>query len=145
MVSATSNRRKWSIKEIRDTVQCRFGKRPCWWQVKAAVAIWEGKDVVACAATGAGKTLTFWIPLLMAQADGIEDAVVVVITPLNLLGKQNTNSLAQANISAIGVSRDNATDKTFKVSESLIPISNLTMAETIRDGHSTRYRGVGLN
>jgi ATP-dependent helicase YprA (DUF1998 family) len=58
--------------------------------VKAALAIWEGKDVVVCAATGAGKTLTFWIPLLMAQANGLEDVVVIVIAPLNLLGKQNT-------------------------------------------------------
>lgn len=116
MVSPPSNRRKWSINEIRDTVKLKFGKRACWWQIKVALAIWEGKDVVACAATGAGKTLTFWIPLLMAQFDGMEDAVVMVITPLNLLGKQNTDSLAKAGISAVGVSRENATDKTFKVS-----------------------------
>ncbi len=109
MVSALSNRRKWSVREIHDIVQLRFGKRPCWWQVKAALAIWEGKDV-ACAENGAGKTLTFWIPLLMAQMDEIEDAVVMVITPLNLLGKQNTDSLAKVNISAVGVSRENATD-----------------------------------
>ena len=60
------------INEIRDTVKLRFGKRPCWWQIKAELAIWEGKGVVACAATGAGKTLTFWIPLLMAQVDGMD-------------------------------------------------------------------------
>ena len=49
----------------------------------------------------------------MAQVDGKEDALVMVITPLNLLGKQNTDSLAKANISAVGVSRENATEKTF--------------------------------
>ena len=39
---------------------------------KSRISIWEDKGVVACAATGAGKTLTFWIPLLMAQVDGMD-------------------------------------------------------------------------
>ena len=65
------------INEIRDTVvKLRFEKRTCcqWWQIKAELAMWEGKGVVSCAATGAGKTvtLTFWIPLLMAQVDGMD-------------------------------------------------------------------------
>ena len=43
-------------KRIRDIVtEAKFGKRPCWYQVKTALAIYEGKDVVGCASTGAGK------------------------------------------------------------------------------------------
>ncbi len=57
------------------------------------------------AATGAGKILTFWIPLLMAQVDGIEDAVVMAITPLNLLGKQNTDSLVKAKVERMQLKR----------------------------------------
>ena len=29
--------------EIHETVQHVFGKHPCWWQVKAALEIWERK------------------------------------------------------------------------------------------------------
>ena len=50
------------------------------------LAVYEGKDVIICAPTGAGKTLSFWIPLLVALKDGL-DPMVIVVTPLNLLGK----------------------------------------------------------
>ncbi|KAG6805668.1 hypothetical protein H0H92_014517, partial [Tricholoma furcatifolium] len=59
-------RREWPIQKIRDLVMEKFGKRPCWFQVKVALALRAGKDVIGCAATGAGKTLSFW----MALADG---------------------------------------------------------------------------
>jgi len=107
-------RRKWTEDEVCELVKQKFNKRPCWFQIKVSIAVYEGKDVIACAATGAGKTLTFWIPLLMALEDGIE-AVVFVVTPLNLLGEQNVNSLAKVGISAMAVSRENANTRTFKV------------------------------
>lgn len=87
--------RVWTIKEIRDLVQRVFKKRPCWFQIKVALVLHAGKDVVACAPTGAGKTLSFWIPLLMALEEG-KDKMTFVVTPLNLLGKQNVDSLAEA-------------------------------------------------
>ena len=80
--------REWSVEKVRDLVQAKFGKRPCWYQVKTALALYAGKDVIGCAPTGAGKTLSFWIPLLMALEEG-RDAMTIVVTPLNLLGKQN--------------------------------------------------------
>ena len=43
-----------------------------------------------------GKTLCFWLPLLF-RPNGIQ----IVVTPLNLLGKQNAASLTKAGISAI--------------------------------------------
>jgi ATP-dependent helicase YprA (DUF1998 family) len=58
---------------VRDLVQNRFSKRPCHFQIKVAQALYAGKDVVACAPTGAGKRLTFWIPILrviMALEEG---------------------------------------------------------------------------
>ena len=64
-----SETHNWTIKRIRDITKAKFGKQPCWYQVKTALAIYEGKDVVGCAPIGAGKTLSFWIPLLMAQED----------------------------------------------------------------------------
>jgi ATP-dependent DNA helicase RecQ len=114
--SSTSpkTQRKWTPKEIRDHTQKVTGKRPCWFQIKVALAVYKGKDVVTCAPTGAGKTLSFWIPLLMALKDGL-DPMVIVVTPLNLLGKQNVDSLAKMNLLAVAVDGQNAKAETFRV------------------------------
>ena len=106
---------EWTIKEIHDLVEKRFNKRPCWYQIKAALALHAGKDVITCAATGAGKTLSFWIALLMAMEEG-EDKMIIVVTPLNLLGKQNVDSLCQAGLCTIAVSSENANATVYKVS-----------------------------
>ncbi|KAH9942663.1 P-loop containing nucleoside triphosphate hydrolase protein [Amylocystis lapponica] len=104
----------WDIKRIRELVKKKFNKRACLWQIKVALALYKGKDVVAIVATGLGKTLSFWIALLMALEDG-RDSMMIVVTPLNLPGKQNTDLLAKADISAIAISAENATEATFKV------------------------------
>ena len=70
--------------------------------------------MVACAPTGAGKTLTFWIPILMTLKEGV-DKMSIVVTPLNLLGKQNKEALDKAGIKGIAISRRNAIPQTFKV------------------------------
>jgi ATP-dependent helicase YprA (DUF1998 family) len=70
--------RKRTVKEIRHHTKKITGKRPCWFQLKVALAVYEGKDVVACAPTEAGKTLSFWIPLLMALEDGLDPMVIIV-------------------------------------------------------------------
>ena len=57
----------------------------------------------------------FWLPLLMALEDG-HDKISFVVTPLNLLGKQNQHELEKVGLSAIAVSSENANDQTFKVS-----------------------------
>ncbi|KAF8148030.1 hypothetical protein B0H34DRAFT_669140 [Crassisporium funariophilum] len=84
----SSTPRQWSVKEIRDVVKAKFGKCACWLQIRIALALYAGKDVVGCARTGAGKTLSFWIPPLMTLEEG-RDKMTFVATPLNLLGKQN--------------------------------------------------------
>ena len=107
--------RHWTVSEIRCLVEEKFNKRPCWLQIQIALALYAGKDVIACAATGAGKTLSFWIPLLMALEGG-QDKMTIVVTPLNLLGKQNVKDLEKAGLTAIAVSGENASTETFKVS-----------------------------
>ncbi|KAF8900872.1 P-loop containing nucleoside triphosphate hydrolase protein, partial [Gymnopilus junonius] len=102
-----------SIKEIRDLVQAKLGKHPCWLQIQITLALHAGKDVVGCAKTGAGKTLSFWIPLLMALEEG-QDKMTFVVTPLNLLGKQNVAELEKASLNGIAVSAKNANTQTFK-------------------------------
>jgi hypothetical protein len=62
-----------------------------------------------------GKTLTFWILLLFFPACHIQ----VVITPLNLLGRQNVELLEKAGMKAIFIGADMATSKNFLVSQFL--------------------------
>lgn len=64
------------------------------------------KDIISIAATGSGKTL-IWMPLLFKK-----DEIQIIITSLNILGKQNVKSLKAMSIT---VTAGNATKQTFKV------------------------------
>ena len=94
-----------SLEDIERHAVAFFGHRPCKWQCEVVLAILKGQDTICIAPTGAGKTLTFWLPLLFSP-----DGIVVVITPLNILGAQNKQKLQQLNISAISIDAENATD-----------------------------------
>jgi superfamily II DNA/RNA helicase len=72
----------WTTARITDLVKRRFKKRPCWYQIEVVKAFYAGQDIIGCAPTGAGKTLSFWIPLLMAQEDG-ESISVFLLNPLS--------------------------------------------------------------
>ncbi|KAF8995086.1 hypothetical protein BDQ17DRAFT_1251068 [Cyathus striatus] len=111
--------RKWTPSQIQQLTETKFQKRVCWYQIKVALALYSGKDVVGCAPTGAGKTLSFWIPLLMALEEG-HNKMSIVVTPLNLLGKQNVEMLEKAGISAISITKKNANSSTFKAGIAVI-------------------------
>ncbi|KAI1787586.1 P-loop containing nucleoside triphosphate hydrolase protein [Ganoderma leucocontextum] len=104
-----------TLGEIRARTQEKFGRRPCLWQCKATLAQLRGeKDVVCISSTGSGKTLTFWMPLLF-RPDGIQ----IIITPLNVLGSQNSRQLAQLGISAFAFRGETATATNFQAAEDL--------------------------
>ncbi|KAF7967710.1 hypothetical protein HWV62_33295 [Athelia sp. TMB] len=101
-----------SIAEIRRLTQEKLGHRPCLWQVRVVEGILKhDKDIIAVAATGSGKTLTFWMPLLFR-----EEGIQILLTPINCLGKQNIDSLASLpeGIKGITVTAKNATKETFE-------------------------------
>ncbi|KIO00025.1 hypothetical protein M404DRAFT_29853 [Pisolithus tinctorius Marx 270] len=99
-----------TLSNIATHTQEVFGIQPCQWQLQVAEAILKGgHDVLCIARTGMGKTLTFWMPLLFRPA-GIQ----IVVTPLNLLGKQNVMSLVKAGIQAISISSETATPANFQ-------------------------------
>ncbi|KAG1880832.1 P-loop containing nucleoside triphosphate hydrolase protein [Suillus subluteus] len=111
-----------SSSQIRSVTQEKFGVRACLWQLKVAEALLKGDhDVLCTAGTGMGKTLAFWMPLLFHQ--GIQ----IVITPLNMLGKQNAASLTKAGIKAISISSETATPANFAAIRALkyraVPVS----------------------
>ena len=100
------------LSQVRDQVESLFGQRPCLWQIRVVQAILKNdKDVVSVSAMGSGKTLTFWMPLLF-----IPDGIQIVVTPLNILGKQNVDTLAKVGINAVSVTAETATAAIFQVS-----------------------------
>ncbi|KDQ62454.1 hypothetical protein JAAARDRAFT_189778 [Jaapia argillacea MUCL 33604] len=72
-------------------MKAKLGKRPCLFQLKIAKALAEDKKDVEN-----------------------EDKLIIVVTPLNLLGKQNVNLLTKANISGVAIEAENSSDETFK-------------------------------
>ncbi|KAG1736671.1 P-loop containing nucleoside triphosphate hydrolase protein [Suillus paluster] len=104
-----------SLSEIRLRTEQKFGVRPCLWQLKVARALLQGnQDVLCIAGTGMGKTLGFWIPLLFRV-----NSIQLVVTPLNLLGKQNATSLAKAGIRAIAINAETASAANFSAIKAL--------------------------
>lgn len=106
----------WTPQRIRDVVQKYFRKRACWYQLEIASALYRGFDVVGIAATGSGKTLSFFTPLLMALEEG-HDKIIFIVTPLNLLGKQNSEQLNSAGLTAVAVSAENSSTETIEVAQ----------------------------
>ena len=84
-----------SDEEVQRLVEEKLGVRPCLWQIRVVRKILAQDDVITIAATGSGKSLTYWMPLLF-----IKHGVVVLVTPLKLLGKQFVDILAKNIISA---------------------------------------------
>ncbi|KAJ3730830.1 P-loop containing nucleoside triphosphate hydrolase protein [Lentinula raphanica] len=98
-----------SDEEIRDQAFTLFGKYPCLWQIQAARAIFEGKDVLMVAPTGSGKSLAYWLSLVFD-----EKGTIIVVTPLKELGAQFEGQLNDVGCAAINVTAHNATDAIYK-------------------------------
>ncbi|KAJ7318786.1 hypothetical protein DFH08DRAFT_891923 [Mycena albidolilacea] len=98
-----------SLAEIRARALAHLGYVPCFWQIQVVEAILKRDgDVVYVSATGSGKTLPFWLPLLF-RPDGIQ----LVVSPLNLLGDQNVAQLAGMGIKGSSITADAATHQNF--------------------------------
>jgi|SRR5882762_1662028 len=84
---------------------------PHLWQIHVVDPILKhDQDMISIAAMGSGKTLTFWMPLLLHKG-----GVQMVVTPLNLLGTVNVDDLVSKGFTVIVISAENATKKNFKV------------------------------
>ena len=70
----------------------------------------EQDDVITIVATGSGKSLTYWMPLLF-----VKHGIVIIVTPLKLLGKQFVEVLTKNSISAISMTAANAHNELFEV------------------------------
>lgn len=102
------------VVQARASALQAFGFEPCLWQLKVSLASLRGdKHILSISRTGSGKTLTFWLPILLAS-----DGMIIVVVPLKLLGKQNLDQLTRAGISATItiVTGETASDSIFNAS-----------------------------
>ena len=100
------------VQQVRRKVKDVFGVEPCVWQIRVALAFLRGdKHVVSIARTGSGKTMTFWIPVILKP-----DGILIVVVPLNTLGNQNIEQLTRVGISAIALTAETASPANFEVS-----------------------------
>lgn len=100
-----------TIEHLRNLTQEKTEYRPCLFQLKFAQAILKGdRDVLLEAGCGQGKTLGFWIPLFYKPTE-----IQLVVTALNVLGKQNVDTLKRAGIHAISIDSERATAKNFTI------------------------------
>jgi hypothetical protein len=58
----------------------------------------DGKDIITIAATGSGKSFPYWMPLLY-----IKYGIVILVTPLKLLGKQFVDILEKNQLHAVSM------------------------------------------
>ncbi|KAF7971229.1 hypothetical protein HWV62_21644 [Athelia sp. TMB] len=73
------------------------------------------KDIIGRAPTGAGKTLSFFGGLAIAmEEEPEEDHMIIIVSPLNLLSKQNVDILQVAGIRAISLTGENNNEMTFE-------------------------------
>lgn len=111
--------------------------------MQAALGLYGGKDVIVCAATGFRKTLTFWIPLLMALDEG-QDKLTIIVTPLNLLGRQNVDNLKEVGITVVAVDAETLNEDLYKV-KMLSGFPNIRMLTFVEEIEKGRYRVIIIN
>ena len=91
-----------SLATLRELTLSKFHRNACNFQLEFAQAVLEGKkNVLLQAGCGMGKTLGFWIPLLVRTS-----GFLIVVTPLTLLGDQHVENLMEAGITAVNIDAD---------------------------------------
>ena len=101
-----------SVKELRRLSEETLGTSPCLWQIRIAFMILKGKtDVICVARTGAGKSLTFHLPLLVRKR-----GIVIIVVPLNALASEMATKLTAIGLPAIALTASSCNTMNFKVS-----------------------------
>ena len=114
-------------EEVRAQVKAVFGFEPCLWQIQVVCAVLAGEDVITIARTGSGKSITYWMPALF-----IKYGIIIVVTPLSLLGAQFVQMLKDNGISAICIPAADATNEVFEVTHPVLHLCCLDCSPACR-------------
>lgn len=100
------------VEECRTVCLSTLGASPCLWQLRAAFAVLKGeRDVICVARTGAGKSMTFYIPLVVRKR-----GIIIVVVPLNALASEMASRLSAMGLAAIAIVGSTAKAQNFNVS-----------------------------
>ena len=89
-----------AIRELQEQGMERLGIRPCVWQAKVALHLLSKLSMVSISATGSGKTITFWLPMMR------EKGLTLIITPLKTLGHQIAMESCHLNFPAVSITAE---------------------------------------
>ena len=92
-----------------------FGKSPCSSQITLCCDQLKKKNIISIAATGSGKTLSYFMPLCFSP-----DSIILIVRALNVLRDQFVRKAEKANLSGIAVTGINNNKQTFKVCSILV-------------------------
>lgn len=101
-----------TVRQVRSLCEATLRSSPCLWQIRTAFAVLKGeKDVICVARTGAGKSLTFYLPLLVRM-----EGIIIVVVPLNALASEMASRLTAFGLAAIAITAATSTEHNIKVS-----------------------------
>ncbi|KAF8311899.1 P-loop containing nucleoside triphosphate hydrolase protein [Clavulina sp. PMI_390] len=103
-----STGRELNETQLRALVEAQLPFTVHLWQLHIACVLLEKqkKVVISTAATGAGKSITFFLPLLAG-----EDGITFIIVPLTVLGEQMVETAKSYGITAFNASSESLRDK----------------------------------
>ncbi|KAF8328526.1 P-loop containing nucleoside triphosphate hydrolase protein, partial [Cantharellus anzutake] len=74
--------------------------RACIWQCMVALSLLAKRNVVSISATGSGKTMTFWLPMLR------EKGITFIVTPLKSLGSQLSDESIKKGFPSVSITAE---------------------------------------
>ena len=98
-------------EDVQKDVEEKLGFWPCLWQIAVVRKVLEQDDVITIAPTEAGKSWCYFLPLLY-----VKFGIVLLVTPLKLLGMQFVKNLKQRGINAVSMIASNSSNELFQVS-----------------------------
>lgn len=101
-----------SVDEVKQRGYERFGWLPCLWQIEIARVLLERRDLVGTAATGAGKSVTFFLPAFFEKG-----GVTVLVCPLKGLGDQHAADVMKYGFVAISLTAETITTDVINASD----------------------------
>ena len=130
-----------SVKTLRTLCEETLGSSPCLWQIRVAFMILKGEtDVICVARTGAGKSLTFYLPLLVRNS-----SIIIVVVPLNALASEMASTLTSRGLAAIAITASTCNKNNFNVSFELNKLFIVIFTYFYQDIAKRKYRVVITN
>ncbi len=93
------------VKKLQDESKAHFHVHACVWQCRVVLRLLAKESIVSVSATGSGKTMTFWLPMLH------EEGITFIVTPLKSLGSQLSDESIQKGFPSMSIMAELLSEK----------------------------------